>query len=58
MICQEYKGETGCLAKEQINIYWQHIRQLQYQQLAVEEHLPTCGDGKFHAFFFQDSSRK
>ena len=28
------------------------IRQPQYQQLAVKEHLRTCGDGKFHMFSF------
>ena len=33
---------------EPINIYKQHIRLLQYQQLAVDEHLRTCG--KFHTF--------
>ena len=56
VICQgckeEYIGETGCLVKERINIYWQHIRQPQYQQLAVKEHLRTCGDGKIHMFSF------
>ena len=56
VICQgckeEYTGETGCLVKERINIYRQHIRHPQYQQLAVEEHLRTCGDGKFHMFSF------
>ena len=40
----------GCLVKERINICRQHIRQPQYQQLAVEEHLRTCGDGMFHMF--------
>ena len=34
VICQgckeNYIGETGCLVKEQINIYRQHIRQPQY----------------------------
>ena len=49
---EEYIGETGCLVKQQINIYRQHIRQQQYQQLPVEKHLPTCGDGKFHTFPF------
>ena len=34
------------------NICRQHVRQLQYQQLAVEEHFHTCGDGKFHMFPF------
>ena len=56
VICQgckeEYVGEKGCLLKERINIYRQHIRQPQYQQLAVEEHLRTCGDRKFHMFPF------
>ena len=33
--------------KERINVCRQHERQLQYQQLAVEELLRTCGDGKF-----------
>ena len=28
------------------------MRQPQYQQLAVEEHLCTCGDQKFHIFPF------
>ena len=56
VICQgckeKYIEETGCLAKERINIYRQHIRQPQYEQLAVEEHLRTCGDRKFHMFPF------
>ena len=54
VICQgcteEYIGETGCLVKDRINIYRQHIRQPQYLQLAVEENLRTCGDEKFHMF--------
>lgn len=49
---EEYIGETGCLVKERINIYRQHIRQPQYQQLPVEGHLRTCGDGMFHMFPF------
>ena len=36
--------------KEQINIYRQHIRKPQFQQLAVEDHLRTCEDGKFYMF--------
>ena len=36
--------------KEQINIYRQHMRKPQYQQLAVEDHLRTCEDGKFYMF--------
>ena len=38
--------------KERISIYRKHIRQPQYEQLAVEEHLRTCGDGKFNLFHF------
>ena len=56
VICQgckeEYIGETGCVVKERINIYRQHIRQPQYQQLAVEAHLRFCGIGRFHMFPF------
>ena len=33
--------------KEQINIYRQHVGQLQYQQLAMKEHLRTCEKEKF-----------
>ena len=44
---EEYTGKTGCLVKERINNYRQHIRQSQNQQQAAEEHLSTCGDGKF-----------
>ena len=51
VICQrckeEHIEETGC------HIYYrQHIRKPQYQQLAVEEHLGPCEDGKFHMFPF------
>ena len=45
--------KTGCLVKKQINIYRQRIRQLQHQQLAVEENLHTSGDGKFQMFSFK-----
>ena len=34
------------------NIYREHIKQPQYQQLAIEKHLRTCGDQKFHMFPF------
>ena len=51
--CKEkYLGETGCLGKERLNIYRDYIRQPLYQQLAVQEHLRTCGDGEFHIFSF------
>ena len=48
----EYIGEKGCLVKERINIYRQHITRSQYQEFAVEENLHTCGDGKFHMIPF------
>ena len=34
---QIYRRHRGCLAKVGVNIYRQHIRQPQYQQLADEE---------------------
>ena len=55
---EEYIGETSCLAKERINIYRQHIRQVKYQQLAVKEHLLTCGDRKSHMFPFSRIFKK
>ena len=62
-ICQkckeQYVGETGCPVKGRISIYKKHLRQMQYQQFTVEEHLRTCGEGKFHMFlFFEYSARK
>ena len=45
--------------KGRISIYKKHLRQMQYQQFTVEEHLRTCGEGKFHMFlFFEYSARK
>ena len=42
--CKEkYIGETGCLVKKRTSNYREHIRPPQYQQLAVEENLRTCG---------------
>ena len=38
--------------KERINIFRKHIKQPKYPQLAVEEHLRTCGNGKFHIYPF------
>ena len=61
-ICQgckeEYTGELDCLVREEISIYRQHIRKPQYQQLAVEEHLCTCGDRKFHMLAFLNFLQK
>ena len=51
--CQEeYIGETGCLVKERISVYRQHIRQSQYQQIKVEQHLRFCSGGEFQMFPF------
>ena len=47
---ERYVGEMGCLMKEQITNYRQHIRQLHYLQLSLEEQRRTCGDRKFHLF--------
>ena len=59
VICSEYKEKyvkyrkkRGCLVKQRINIYSQHINQPQYKELVVKEHLHTCGDVKFHLFPF------
>ena len=56
VICQgsqeEYIGETGCLVKERISVYRQHIRQPQFQQIKVEEHLHFCFSGEFQMFPF------
>ena len=45
-------GETRFLVTDRVNIYTQHIRKPQHQQLALEEHLSTCGDWKIHMFSF------
>ena len=52
--CQEqYIGET-CFGKsklrDRVRIYRQHIRQQEYQQLKMEEHLHSCGRDKFTIF--------
>ena len=56
VICQgcqeEYIGETGCLVKERISVYRQHIRQSKYQQIKVEEHFRVCSSGEFQMFPF------
>ena len=56
VICQEcqeeYIGETGCLVKEGISVYRQHIRQPQYQQIKLEEDLCFCSSGEFQMFSF------
>ena len=56
VICQgckeEYIGQTSCLEKERISLYRQHIRQPQYQQIKVEEHLRLCSSGEFQIYQF------
>ena len=52
---EEYIGETGMgktKLRDRVRVYRQHIRQPQYQQLKVEEHLRTCGKGMFKLFPF------
>ena len=44
--------------KEQRNINKQHTRQLQYEQLPVEERLRTCGDEKFMFPFVKNLQEK
>ena len=56
VICQgckeEYIGETGCLVKERISVYRQHIWQPQYQQIKVKEYLRLCSSRDFQMFLF------
>ena len=56
VICQgcqeEHISETGCLVKERISVYRHHIRQPQYQQIKVEEHLRFSSSGEFQMFPF------
>ena len=50
---EEYTGETGAgktKLRDRVRVYWQHIRQPEYQKLKVEEHLRTCGKGTFKIF--------
>ena len=52
-ICKkQYTGKMGRLVKQRTNIYRKNLIQPQHQQLTVEEHLLSCGDGKFHMFPF------
>ena len=51
----EYIGETGInkqKLKDRVRVYRQHIRQPEYQQLKVEEHLKNCSNGEFMIFPF------
>ena len=50
---EEYIGETGIgktKLRDRVRVYRQHIKQPEYQQLKVEEHLRTCGKGAFKIF--------
>ena len=51
----EYIGETGInqqKLRDRVRVYRQHIRQPEYQQLKVEEHLRNCSNGEFKIFSF------
>ena len=50
---EEYANETGIgktKLRDHVRVYWQHIRQPEYQKLKLEEHLRTCGKGSFKIF--------
>ena len=50
---EEYIGDTRegkTKVRDRVRVYRQHIRQPQYQQLKVEEHLRVCGNGEFWVF--------
>ena len=52
---EEYIRETGqgkTKLRGRVRVYYQHIRQPQYQQLKVEGHLRVCGSGEFWIFPF------
>ena len=52
---EEYIRETGqgkTKLRGRVSVYYQHIRQPQYQQLKVEGHLRVCGSGEFQIFPF------
>ena len=55
----EYIGETGInqqKLRDRVRVSRQHIRQPEYQQLKVEEHLRNCLNGEFKIFpFFADA---
>ena len=40
-------GQTQTMLKESLNIYRQHIRQPELQQIDLEGHIRTCGGGNF-----------
>ena len=47
-ILERREGKTK--PRDRVRMYRQHIRQPQYQQLKVEEHLRVCDNGKFRIF--------
>ena len=45
---KEYTGETGTgktKLSDCVQVYWQHVRQPDYQKFKVEEHLRACSKG-------------
>ena len=52
---EEYIGETRegkTRVPKRVQVYQQHIRQPQYQQLKCDEHFQTCAYGRFKIFPF------
>lgn len=47
---QHYIGETGSTLRTRIRIHRQHIRQPEYRQIKLSEHLYICGNGQFTVF--------
>ena len=59
-ICKRgiYLGEGKTKLRDRVRVYWQHIRQPQYQQLKVEGHFRICGNGEFRIFPLLQSVHK
>ena len=52
---EEYIGETGdgeTKRRDRVWVYRQHIKDIKYQMLKVEEHLRGCGKDQFKIFPF------
>ena len=52
---EEYIWETGVdktRLRDMIRVYRQHIKQTEYQELKVKQHLGICGRGSFKIFPF------
>lgn len=49
---EEYVGQTGNSLSERVRIHKQQIRQPEYRQIPLSEHLEVCAGGKFKIFPF------